>query len=127
MRNFWRSFSFCFWNLHLVMANNFCKISLLEAYNSQYNFDIICLGETYLNSSYRSDEPALNINEYNLIRSDHPSDTKRGGVAIYYKNYLPLRICDVSFFDECLLVEINFDKKKVLLNFIISVTKSIIR
>ena len=28
---------------------------------------------------------------YNLIRSDHPSNTKRGGVCIYYKESLVVR------------------------------------
>ena len=109
------NFSFCFWNLNSIPANNFCKISLIEAYNSQYNFDLICLSETFLNSSYKSDDPALIINGYTLIRSDHPSDHKRGGVAIYHKDYLPIKICDILFLDECLLLEIIFDKKKCFL------------
>ena len=89
--------------------------------------DIISLGETYLNSSYRLDDPDLHINGYNLIRADHPSDTKRGGVAIYYKNYLPLQICDVSFLDECILLQMKFDEKECFFIIIISFTKSIFR
>ena len=111
----WSNFSFCFWNLNSIPANNFCKISLIEAYNSQHKFDIICLSETFLNSSYRSDDSDLHINGYKLIRADHPSDNKRGGVALYCKDYLPLRICDTSYIDEFLLLEMNFDNKKCFL------------
>ena len=111
----WSNFSFCFWNLNSIPANNFCKISLIEAYNFHHKFDIICLSETFLNSSYRSDDSDLHINGYNLIRADHPSDNKRGGVALYCKDYLPLRICDTSNIDEFLLLEMNFDNKKCFL------------
>ena len=33
---------------------------------------------------------------YDLIRSDHPSNNKRGGVAIYNKNFLPLKLIDIN-------------------------------
>ena len=33
---------------------------------------------------------------YNLIRSDHPSNTKRGGVCIYYKESLAVRLVDIK-------------------------------
>ena len=32
------------------------------------------------------------IEGYNLIQSGHPSNTKRGGVYIYYKEFLAVRI-----------------------------------
>ena len=31
------------------------------------------------------------------MRSDHPSNTKCGGVCNYYKEALPLRVINVSF------------------------------
>ena len=52
--------------------------------------DIICLSETYLDSTIRSDNDNLEIPGYNLVRSDHPSNNKRGGVCIYCKASLPL-------------------------------------
>ena len=39
--------------------------------------------------SYNSN---LKISGYTLVRSDDPSNKKRGGVCIYYKSLLPLRI-----------------------------------
>ena len=37
------------------------------------NFDIVCLSETFLTSSFDSEDDGLKIEGYNLIRSDHPS------------------------------------------------------
>ena len=54
------------------------------AYNSIYNFDIICLSETYPYSEKLSNDENLNVPSYNLIKADHLANTKRGGVCIYY-------------------------------------------
>ena len=74
-----KNISFCHWNINGIAANNFVKISLLEAYNTLHDFDLICITETLLDSDYTNDDSRLNIQGYNMIRSDHPSDTKRGG------------------------------------------------
>ena len=37
------SFLFSHWNLNIISAHNFIKISLLQAYNSLHRYDIICL------------------------------------------------------------------------------------
>lgn len=44
---------------------------------------------------------------YYLIRSDHPSNKKRGSICIYYENFLPLKVSDIRFLDE----RITFDLK----------------
>ena len=41
-------FPVCHWNLSRISAHNFIKISLLRAYFSTYNFDILCLSKIYL-------------------------------------------------------------------------------
>ena len=86
------NFSVCHWNLNSISAHNFSKVSLLNAYTSLHSFDIICLSETYLDSSILSHDPNLEVQGYDLIRADHPSNVKRGGVCIYYKNHLPLKL-----------------------------------
>ena len=48
-----------------------------------YKHDFICLSEAYLDSSVSDSLPK--IDGYNLVRADHPNDTKRGEVCIYYK------------------------------------------
>ena len=91
-------------------------MSLLRAYLAFHKFDIICLSETYLNSSNSPDDETLEISGYNLVRSDHPLNSKRGGVCIYYKNYLPLRIISVNYLSECINFEIMIGNK--ICNFI---------
>ena len=110
------SLSICHWNLNSISAHNYVKLSLLRAYLAFHNFDIICLSETYLNSSNSPDDETLEISGYNLVRSDHPLNSKRGGVCIYYKNYLPLRIISVNYLSECINFEIMIGNK--ICNFI---------
>ena len=43
--------SICHWNLNSITPHNFIKLSLLRAYISINKIDIICLSETYLDSS----------------------------------------------------------------------------
>ena len=47
------------------------------------------------------------ISGYNLIRSDHPSNNKRGGVCIYYNSFLPLRVLSIQYLQECINFELN--------------------
>ena len=48
-----------------------------------------------------------------MIRSDHPSDTKRGGVCMYYKEHLPLvRRDDIACLEECIVGEIRIKNSK---------------
>ena len=48
-----------------------------------------------------------------MIRSDHPSGSKRGGVCVYYKENLPfVNRRDITFLDECVVGEIRINNKK---------------
>ena len=86
----------------------FTKVSLLSAYISVHKFDIMCLSETYLNSKIPSDDENLEILEYNLVREDHPSNNKRGGVCVYYKNY---RVINVKYLQESISFELRIGGK----------------
>ena len=79
-----------FINLNILLARNREKFHLVEAFVVSNNIDIFCLSETFLDSSHYNIYDGLNINDYTLVRSDHPSDTKRCGVAICYKDHLPV-------------------------------------
>ena len=68
------SLTFCYWNLNGLTAHDSTKISLLQAYITQHNNGIICLTETFLNSSILSDDNRITTDRFNLRRSDHPSD-----------------------------------------------------
>ena len=47
-----------------------------------------------------------------MIRSDHPSNTKRSGVCIYYKESLAVLLVDITYLPECLVCEVIIQKKK---------------
>ena len=86
-----QSFSICHWNLNRISKHNYIKdlkVSLLRAYISTHKFDVTCIFETYLDSNTSDDDNNLNIAGYNLIRADHPSNTKQGAICIYYKHSL---------------------------------------
>ena len=106
-----KKFSICHWNLNSIAAHNVAKLVLLKAYNSIRKFDIICLSETYLDSNILPDDNNLEVSGYNLVRSDHPSNKKRGGVCIYYKSYLPLRIININYLNECVRFELMVGDK----------------
>ena len=49
-------------------------------------------------------------------RSDHTSDSKRGGVCIYYKEHiLFIKRDDICTLDNCLVTEIRFKGEKYFL------------
>ena len=98
-------FSLCHWNLNSLPAHDFSKLSLIEAYNRQHNFDIICLSETYLDSSYADDDTRLNLKDFTLIRADNPHNCKRGGVRSYLKEHLVVPAVNPLNLSECLVLE----------------------
>ena len=108
--------SICHWNLNSITAHNFSKLTQLKAYTSTYKYDFICLSETYLDSSTPNN--LIDIEGYNLVRADHPNDIKRGGVCIYHKESLPVRVINLPCFNEALLLEMTYNKKKVILSVI---------
>ena len=99
-----QSFSICHWSLNSISAHNFNKISLLKTYVATHKLDVICLSETCLDSIISNDDDNLEIPDYDLFRADYPSNTKRGGVCIYYRNSLPLKVLNI----QCLQKYINF-------------------
>ena len=115
--NYSQGFKICHWNLNSLPTDNFIKIPHLEAYAISHNIDIFCLSETFLNSSYSNNDTRLHLHGYSLIRADHPSDLKRGGVCIYYKEHLPL-ICkpNLTPLDECLVCELKIGNKKCFIS-----------
>ena len=56
-----QEFPICHWNLNSIATYNFIKVSLLKAYITVYSYDVICLSETYLDSSTLSDDNNLEI------------------------------------------------------------------
>ena len=82
-------FSCCHWNVNSILAHD--KLPLLAAYNSTQHFDIICISETYLDSSI--DENTLKLDGYS-----YSYNMKRGGVCLYYNKNLLLRHIETDYF-----------------------------
>ena len=58
--------------------------------------------ETFLDSSISNGDERINIEGYNLLWSDHPSNKERGGVCMYYKEHLPfIKRDDLCTLKEC--------------------------
>ena len=89
----------------------FTKVSLLLAYISVHKFDIICFSETYLNSEIPSDNKNLETPGYNLVREDHPSNSKRAGVCVYYKSSLPFTVINIKYLHESISCELTIRGK----------------
>ena len=78
-----------------------------------HNLGIVCLSETFLDSTVPDHDENININGYSLLRVDHPNNIKRGGVCMYFKEPLPLiRRSDLSNMKECFVTEINVNNER---------------
>ena len=77
---------FCHWNLNGLAAHDFIKVPLVEAFITSNNFDLVCLSETFLDSTIPNDDVNIQINGYSLLRADHLNNIKRGGVCIISKD-----------------------------------------
>ena len=108
--------SVCHWNLNSITAHNFSKLTQLKAYISTYKYDFICLSKTFLDSS--TPDNLVDIQGYNLVRTDHLDNTKRGGVCIYYKESLPVRVINLPYFKEALVLDLSFNIQKVIVSVI---------
>ena len=91
--------------------HNFIKISLLKTYVATHKLDVICLSETYLDSSISHDDDNLEIPGYDLFRADHPSNTKQSSVCIHYRDSLSLKTLNIQYLHECINFEIRIGGK----------------
>ena len=67
-------FSCCHWNVNSHIACNLSKLFQLEAYNSVHKYDFICISETFFGSSIQEGDKNIQLDRYNLLRADHPSN-----------------------------------------------------
>ena len=95
--------------LNSLTKDNFSRLNLLEAHNSLFNYDIISLCETNLNASV--DLPSNLLEGFKSIFSHHPGGNKR--VSLFYKDNLSLVEKNDLSFNECIVTEIHFGRKKV--------------
>ena len=103
--------TFMSWNLNSLAKDNFHRLKLLEAQNSIFNYDLIYLSETSLNDSVVL--PPEYFPDCTFIPTNKPDGTRHGGVGLYYKTSLPLKVRNDLAFDESIVVELNFCRKKM--------------
>ena len=103
--------NFMSWNLNSLSTNNFERVQLIEAHNTIFNYDLISICETSLNDSLISKVPELN--GYTFEPANHVNNMSHGGVGLFYKNSLPAVIRRDLSFDECIVIELKFGRKKV--------------
>ena len=53
----------------------------------------------------------MEIPGYDLIWADHLSNSKQGGVCVYYRNLLPLKILNIFYLQECIVFELKIGNK----------------
>ena len=76
------SLKFCHWNLNGICARDKIKISLIEAYNLVFHYDIIAFSETYCNESVKNEDILIKGFSKEILHSDHPNGRKEGGVCM---------------------------------------------
>ena len=102
---------FCCWNLNSITVYDFLRVSLIEAYNSVYNNDLIGIMETHLDSTV--DDGRLTLDGYTFFKSNHPQNIKRGGVGLYVKDSLPSQNrSDLATLPESIVCEIQLNRNK---------------
>ena len=78
--------------------------------NSIFNYDIISICETCLNDSVTIPDSLLS--GYTFVSSNNPANTTHGGVGLFYKNSLPIKIRKDLSFNESIVIELNFGRRK---------------
>ena len=105
---------FCHWNLNSICARGGIKTSLIEAYNSIHHFDVIAISESMLDRTISNDDIFIEGFSRDIYRSDHPSNSKIGGVCLYFRESLPVkRRSDLEELQELIVTEVIISRKKV--------------
>ena len=76
-----------------------------------HEFDIICISESHLNSDTSSNNDNLNITGYNMSRANHRSGNRRGGVCIYHKDSLYIKMVNINYLQECIFFDLKIGSK----------------
>ena len=104
--------SVCHWNVNSFPFHNFQKITVIDSFVPMHKFDIICISETFLNNTDKNND--LNLNGYSFLRVDYPSNPKNGGICIYYKETLALKMIPILYLNESLLCQVTIRPKKCI-------------
>ena len=100
--------NFVSWNLNSILIDNSHRVSLIEARNSLFNYDLISICETCLNDSVELPETLLE--GYTFVPVNNPANTRRGGVGLFHKNPLSVIIRNDLSFEESIVAELKFGR-----------------
>lgn len=95
--NYNECLSICQWNLNIIYVPKYSKLFLWKVHNSVHKIDFVCCFMHFIEN--------LVILRNNLVFLDHPSNTKPGGVYLYHKNCLRLRVLYSGYLKKC----VNFE------------------
>ena len=104
-------FNFMSWNVNSLAKDNFQRVRLIEAHNSIFNYDLISICETSLDDTVEL--PDILLSDYTFVPANNPANSGNGGVGLFYKNSLPVVIRKDLSFDESIVVELKFGRKKI--------------
>ena len=76
-----------------------------------HSYDLICLSETWLDSTTFIDSNDLSLKCYNSHRVDVPDNVIKGGICVYCKETLAVHFSQTKL-DECIVSEVTFKNKK---------------
>ena len=99
------------WNLNSLAKDNFERIRLIEAHNALFKYALISICETSLNDSVEL--PETLINDYTFVSANNPANVRHGGVGLFFKNSLPVIVRTDLSFDQSIVIEIKFGRKKI--------------
>ena len=102
---------FMTWNLNSFAKDNFQRVNLIEAHNSIFDYDLISINETSLNDTVELPETLLD--DYTFVHANNTANTRHGGVGLFYKKSRPVIVRNDLSFDESIVVELKFERKKV--------------
>ena len=91
--------------------------------NSVYKHDFVCISRMFFDPSVQEGDKNIQLDGYNLLRADHPSNSKQGGVCILYKKTLGVCIVKSLSFNECIICEVSIQNSKGYVGVVILVPK----
>ena len=110
--------SFATWNVDSLLAREGAKKPLIESIQNVHQFDIFGICETYLTNKIPENDLILDGFSAAPLRADCKivGGKSQGGVCLYYKDHLPFkRRSDLEVLDESIVIEINLNRKKIIL------------
>ena len=91
--------------------DNCQRVPLIEAHNSIFNYDMISICEASLTGSLELPETLLN--DSTNVPANNPANNGHAWVGFFYKHYLSVIVQNDLSFDESIVVELTFGRKKI--------------